>query len=349
MSVCAKQLLQISGLESKIVELEKGPVKSADVLDGPGKTLQSDLATARSNSESLRQRLGNAQAQIQVLEINNCKDANHISIMEVNRHVAMNKQREQLNALNSALAYIKTLEATMPGLISAGDRNSVKNISNNETPEAGEPVETENPDQRGEVTKLKATIDVMGPLFLVGIAARKGFLENTKRVWRGKRWVDIRGEADFEVIESRNIAVHQGNVLADLALFRTEFSTEDHRMHLQAVYGLTAARMNSISGRLTCAMMSKIIDMKGSMVACYAGHPKFSRNKTDGARFDKLYGDMWVKWETALLRREVDDATWDVFEGDENVKEMFEEMAKLVEKHLDMVRQSIAERRKKSN
>jgi hypothetical protein len=225
-----------------------------------------------------------------------------------------------------------------------GTHKSEKKDLKGEIAKVEEPMNTKKPAPKQEVAELREVIDEMMPLYLVGMAARQGFLENTKRIWKGNGWVEVRGEADVDLIEARNIAVHQGNFLADLSLVKASSFTKVQLEHFNAVYGLTPDRMTPKTSR--SEQMLDIINMKRSMVACYSG-TNFSRNKIDDKRFDKLYDELWAKWDSATFLRDADTAA-KKFAEDKEVDEMFKEMKMIMDKFVKMVCQSMAKKKGKN-
>lgn len=157
-----------------------------------------------------------------------------------------------------------------------------------------------------EAETLKAKVTNMEPLYDVGVEARKGFLEMTKRAWSKKDncFMNVSDTPpDVTIINARIDAVHLGNYSADTALIATaEPYAQRNADYYLEVYGIPKDCTN------VCRKLHIIMNMHATMKACYSG-TVYTHSIDDDRDFNNLQRECWSIWnyycqdfEAAALR-----------------------------------------------
>lgn len=157
--------------------------------------------------------------------------------------------------------------------------------------------------EKEEVSRLKKEVANMTLLYEVGKKARLGFLETTKRIWvEGRGFVHFNGGTpNVSVIDARNDAVHQGNFSADNAIVFQKPLDRDLIVQFKTVYGMPD------HSRIVSVPMRTIINLKGTMTACYSG-TEYTHSKEDDRTFDRLQIESWSIYNGLMSVVPVDEA-----------------------------------------
>jgi hypothetical protein len=177
-------------------------------------------------------------------------------------------------------------------------------------------------------------------VYIVGAAARLGFMEMTKRAGG----VPVRGTPDLAIIEARNAAVHEGDFIADFCVLHSNpFNPQQNQAQIEYfrdLYGVPA-KIN-----ITSVVFREILSMRGTMIACRSG-TEYTFSKDDDERFSQLLGECWVIWERikAEFPSEADKAkAGKKFGEDKEIDKKWVEMKKIVDKFVRLERREMNKR-----
>ncbi|KAL5326581.1 hypothetical protein ACEPPN_004268 [Leptodophora sp. 'Broadleaf-Isolate-01'] len=149
-----------------------------------------------------------------------------------------------------------------------------------------------------KIVELEGILKLQEPLFDIGCAVRRAFINNTKRVIINEDEYPVWGHPGEnrdmikQINKDKNDATHRGNLRADSAL---------------SVLGIIPkeelSRIYKFGGPFVlCTLHNRdVLDMWGTLVACYVGTP-FSFNKEHDDQAKKLSDQIMQLWKVTNAR-----------------------------------------------
>jgi len=127
------------------------------------------------------------------------------------------------------------------------------------------------------------------PLFKVGVATRRRFLEHCKRARHNGQWVGLFGEVDMAIIEAGNEAAHRGDIAADAAMFTLKvINNQDYKEPFQKIYHTKYAA--GYGGALLSQKATRILNWRGTLAGCFS-----FTDYTLSSGLDKQFLGLWHK------------------------------------------------------
>ncbi|KUJ13073.1 uncharacterized protein LY89DRAFT_737969 [Mollisia scopiformis] len=177
-----------------------------------------------------------------------------------------------------------------------------KNLDLDALSAALEAVKKENTTAKTAVAKLKRELEEKDPLFQVGVAVRRGFLEAVKRTWVNGDMRVVRGDPDKYLIIAKNDAVHRGNYLADRDLWVGGYlKTKEELADFEYVYHVALNPKG-----IPFPKFISLYNMWGSMVACYF-KTAYTHDKSKDEAFERAYLEiraLWTKYSKGVEAKE---------------------------------------------